>query len=959
VKYFLLKLFGLVWLLAGTANQCCIAQEHSYLNFSVAQGLPSAEVYQAIQDKQGFIWFSTDNGVIRFDGGDFKIINTSEGLSDPVVFGLHEDLDGRIWFRTFTGKLSYFLDGKVHRYHFNDSIVKYVGKDILSDLYYDSLDQLWITAGNQIIKIDKSGKSTIKKIPALYYSVNVQRINDNKDLLTFSGPTHRIHTIEIDNQKFSINLSDSSQSVGLICKIIWNDKTYISVNNDLYEYDKTLKKVLTVIKPIISLSKDKENKLWIGSMMGGVSRFDDTSFSNSQKFPELDNKSVSKVLQDSEDGFWITTLEKGVFYFPNLATRKFNLPPNSKLSSISSFSNHIITTDYSGKIVSFNETSNEVNWKINLQQSIIATHKTKANDFWVSTNGYTYILNSKGEILKDNLPGTFVDFSENSSEIIGVNNFGLYKFTSSGKLIKIKTLNSQFRNLLAYGNDLYMGGKNGLFLFDSVFNFIREEKQFSDIKITNLTLLKDSVILLSTIGNGFILFKPRLGIASRYNRSKNFIADNIYSVCVRDSNVWLGTEKGIAKCNLQDLLAGTPKFNFITKRSGLESNKVNFLAITEDNLWAFTDDGYTKTPLSKIQFSNPHPVAYIKEMRVNNEEIDFNNHFNFIDKENNIQIKIGFLSFNNQNILTRYRLNSKAPWIVSAGWNFEFNQLAPQSYSFQLEYSIDNQNWYLTPINFSFQIHPPWWQTWYFRSALLVFTLIIGFVFYKRRIARYQERNNYLNLANDQQKKLLSIEIETAERERSRIAKDLHDGISSDLISIKLITNRIAKKVAPEEVYEVETQVQKTISEIRNIINGLNPPGLNLFGLSTTLENYLLVAEKNHSIKTTFDFQGEEIKDERISTVIFRIIQELSTNSIKHARCQSINLHINVFSDMVNISYSDNGIGFNPDSVKRGFGLINIESRLESLGGTLNFESGEFGSSYSIDIPLGINSFKK
>ncbi len=947
-----LKSIQLILLFVGISHQYCFAQAHSYLNFSVAQGLPSSEVYQAIQDKKGFIWFATDNGVIRFDGGDFKIINTSEGLSDPVVFGFHEDLDGRIWFRTYTGKLSYFLNERVYHYQFNDSIVKLVGKDIISDLYIDSTEQLWLSAGNKTIKIDKFGKSTTDIIPEYNYSIHLRQINTERDLLVFSGPTHRIHTIELDNQKFSITPSDSSQSIGLICKIDWNNKTYISINKDLFEYDNQFKKVLTVSNPIISLSIDQEEKLWVGSMRGGVSRIGDNSFFNFQTVPELEGKSVTKVLQDDEKGFWITTLEKGIFYFPNLAIKKFNLPLNSKLSSVTLISDQIITADYSGEITSYDAITNRVIWETNLHQTIIATYKTKANNLWISTNNQTFILNRNGEILKKNLPGTFVDFSETSSKILGVNNSGLYQFDLNGELLKTQKLNAPFRNLLVHGSDLYMGGKNGLFLFDSVFNFIDEQREFSDIKITNITPLNDSLLLLSTIGNGFILFETKQKIASRFNRFNNFIANNIYSVCVRDSDVWLATEKGIAVCTLQALLSGNPKFNFVTKQSGLESNKINFIALTSSEIWAFSDDGYTKTPFSEIQFSNPHPIAYLKGIELNNQEIDFLNNHSFDFKENNIQIKIGFLSFNNQNILTRYRLNSNKPWLPSTDWNFKFNQLAPDKYSFQLEYSIDNQNWNSTPININFQIHPPWWHTWYFRIALFLIAFAIGFIFYKRRIALYKERNSYLSLVNNQQKRLLNAEIEATERERSRIAKDLHDGISSDLISIKLITDRIAKKVAPEDVFEVETQVQKTISEIRSIIHGLNPPGLNLFGLATTIQNYLLVVKKNHSISITFDFQGEEVQDKRVSMVIFRVVQELTTNSIKHAHCSSINLHINVYVDMINISYSDDGLGFNPDTVARGFGLTNIESRVSSLGGQLNFESGKFGSSYSIDVPL-------
>ena len=79
---------------------------------------------------------------------------------------------------------------------------------------------------------------------------------------------------------------------------------------------------------------------------------------------------------------------------------------------------------------------------------------------------------------------------------------------------------------------------------------------------------------------------------------------------------------------------------------------------------------------------------------------------------------------------------------------------------------------------------------------------------------------------------------------------------------------------------------------------------------------------------------------------------KLITNSIKHSQCETISIHINVSAGFIQINYSDNGIGFYPDNVKPGLGLSNIQSRVESLAGRINVESGRMGTSYSINLPL-------
>jgi len=928
-----------------------LGQESSYLNYSVAEGLPSPEVYQVIQDKKGFIWFATDNGVVRFDGGDFEIINSQHGLSDPVVFGLHEDTSGRIWFRTFTGKLSYYIDGKVQRYTYNDTIVKLVNKAILSDLYYDSLDQLWFTAGDQIARINKQGNHTTKRVPP--YSIDYFQFNKEKDLLAYSGPTHRINSAKILNQIFDLQLSDSVQSVSLICSIRWSDNMYFSINNELFEYQDNngLRKVFSSSTPIISLSIDMENKLWIGFLNGGLQRIEDLSFKRTYGIKALEEKSVTKVLQDNEKGFWITTLEKGVYYFPNFSVNKFNYLIDSKISSVNSTLGILITTDYSGKISALNNAGQTL-WESDLKNPIISASIDKSSSIWVSTNNETFLFDVEGKILMKTVVANFVDFSVTPKYTYAINTRGVYKFDSNGDLVFHKKLNTQYRNIHVSGNNIYLGGKNGLFRYDSTFSFVKEIKEFNDIKVSGVTPLADSVLLVSTIGNGFALLFKENEKVMRFSITSGFIANNIYCTMNADSTIWLGTENGIAVTQIKSLLSGNPEFNFITKHSGLISDKVNFITALNRDIWAFGDEGYTQFELDKIQYINQQPIGYIKEIRMNNTPIELQNTLNFNWQQNNIQIKLGFLSFNNQKILTRFRLTPNNPWTRSGNWTLAFNSLAPGRYIFESEYSTDNLNWFRTPVKVNFQINPPWWKTWYFRLATALFAFTIGVAVYKVRINRYKERNEYLGVINEQQKSLLNAEIEATERERTRIAKDLHDGISIDLVSIKLMTHRIANKIDQSDALEIETQIQKTISEIKDIIYGLTPPGLKQFGLSTGLQNYISLITKNHPVIINYDFQGDEIRDEHDGSMIFRIIQELITNSVKHAGCKSISIKIEGSTNYVQIRYHDDGKGFDPNLVKPGLGLSNIQSRVESLSGQTSFESTKQGTTYQFKIPL-------
>lgn len=953
VKISLLIICGLCF----SSSKIC-GQNTSLINYSIHEGLPSSEVYQIHCDKNGFLWFATDNGVARFDGKEFERFNIKDSLSDPIVFGFHEDARGRIWFRTFTGKLSFYDGGEIHKYQYNNITSKLAARAIITDLHCDSLNNLLLSVGS-FIGIDSMGQ-IVKKNEIEPGVLEYKVLPGKEGILGSLEILKKIKKIKILNTYHDIQLSDTTQWLQSSYSITWNNKIYIALNTDIFEYtNSTLKKVFTATAPIISLSKIDNDEVWIGLSNQGVIKTSLLNFNKSITIPELKSRSVSKVLKDLEGGYWIATLEKGVFYIPNFEIQSIPFKTTSRVRAIGYVNNSVLIGDYAGNVMAENPANGTIRWNKKFNSAITSIFVSTDSSIWVSHLNGTTVLYKDGSQKYIISNASFIDFShDNESFIWGLNSYGLHLFSNYGHLLMSKRLDVWNRNITKDGNHIYVSGRNGLHRYDTLFENEIEVESFKNYKISKVLPISENYLLITTTGNGFFLWDKEQQTIS-YSSYGNFISNNVYDAISYCGSIWIATENGIAVCSEKSLVSKKPLFDIITKQNGLISNKINQLSIGNHKILAFADEGYSSIPEPGSHFEIKIPIPYIKYFLVNNKKQNFSKPMVLLKSENDIEIGVGFLAYSNQNIYSRFRINRKNVWTLSINRIFQFNSLDEGDYVFDLEYSLDNLNWIEAPLHVYFTILPPWWNSWYFRSASFLIALAIGVTFYRYRVAQYKQRNNYLSLINDQQKKLLNAEIEATEQERSRIARDLHDGISIDLISIKLITDRIAKKVAPEETYEVENQVQKTILEIRRIIHGLNPPELNLFGLATTIHNYLLVVEKNHPISITFDFKGEEVKDERISTVIFRIVQELTTNSIKHAHCHSINLHINVFADTINVSYDDDGHGFNPDAVNRGLGLTNIESRIGSLGGQLQFESGEFGSSYSIDIPLGNNSKKK
>ena len=100
-----------------------LAQERSYYNYSVKDGLGSNTVYEVFQDSRGFIWIATESGVSIFDGYKFKNLTSQDGLPDNEIFGFFEDSQKRIWFRTFNGRVGFWQEGVFHTSANDSSLV--------------------------------------------------------------------------------------------------------------------------------------------------------------------------------------------------------------------------------------------------------------------------------------------------------------------------------------------------------------------------------------------------------------------------------------------------------------------------------------------------------------------------------------------------------------------------------------------------------------------------------------------------------------------------------------------------------------------------------------------------------------------------------------------------------------------------------------------------------------------
>ena len=217
------------------------------------------------------------------------------------------------------------------------------------------------------------------------------------------------------------------------------------------------------------------------------------------------------------------------------------------------------------------------------------------------------------------------------------------------------------------------------------------------------------------------------------------------------------------------------------------------------------------------------------------------------------------------------------------------------------------------------------------------------------------------------QKKLKGLSIQlskTQETERRKLASRLHDSVSQELFVAQLQLNALAKKMNDEDqalqLNRIRDQIQKIIKDTKTLIFDLSPPVLYDFGLRAAIESLGESIARGHgiSIQTLFAEDTDNL-DNDINIILYRSINELIHNTLKHACADNIFISASVNDQQLLVDFQDDGIGFDAEHAQtnaadhKGFGLFDIREKINHLGGSLEIDSVEgSGARVSIKLPI-------
>ena len=238
--------------------------------------------------------------------------------------------------------------------------------------------------------------------------------------------------------------------------------------------------------------------------------------------------------------------------------------------------------------------------------------------------------------------------------------------------------------------------------------------------------------------------------------------------------------------------------------------------------------------------------------------------------------------------------------------------------------------------------------------VILAAGIILLMIAYHKKLLKQQD---------EYQRGLLNAILEAQEKERQRIAEDLHDDMGALLSAIKLRLAQVAKKSKDnaiiEDTIEARLLLDEAVKNVRAISKELLPVSLKEFGLVSALYELSKRMNPKGILNIYVNNEPEKKLEYKTELAIYRIIQEGFSNSIKHGGASQVNVKLDIQPDSLKLNIQDNGWGFNIQEYRsmplpsKGLGLRNIESRVAMLNGRVSFES-ERGKGFRIkvDLPL-------
>jgi ligand-binding sensor domain-containing protein/signal transduction histidine kinase len=941
--------------------------------WQTSEGLPHNSPTAACQAPDGYLWIATQSGVARFDGVRFENFTTADGLPNHQVQSMLVDSTGRVWLGTSRGVVvrengqwhsppgawpegavwsiaetkdgSLWFGTEVGLWHLKSGILRTLTEGLPADphvrwLQAASDGSLWIVCRSGIRRWDHGRVQPVPSLSALIENRELSGIvptPDGKwilygDCLFLQGEgehwedlsqampnAHGIHTacrVTLDGE-----LWVATRNQGIACRKqgVW---TRIDVDSGLSHDD------------VRALTHDSEGNIWACTNGGGINRIKHRRVHVFGVTEGLGRYVTTSLAADAAGGLWAGTDGGGVKRF--IDGRFVSAYPESDLPTryvwslcptragglwIGTFRDGLIHWD--GERASRITVTNGLfdNW-------IPALLEARNGDLWIGTHrgAVQRLRGGKLETVRSPPDGKISPITCLLEDRSGV----LWVATAGDGLLRFKD-----------GRWQEIGSAQGL----------------PSTSVTSLCEDHEGRLWLGTAGGGLGLWQEN---SFKVWRTDCGLARNVVLQILDDSagNLWLGTDLGLQRVAVSELLAIAAGASQHLVRSDVYSRGEGLptpqFSSGHGNLTARSADGslWFSLAAGAVQVGHDASEPLVRHLPLkiesvtaggaalwNEERTPEQGNLSLEWPTAPLEFRFTVPSFSApEKVRFRYRMEGlDETWRESEGRRFAtFSSLPPGSFRFVVSAAHAGDAWSDDSISLGIVVHPRFWQTVWFRLAV-VFSGMLGAAVFARWWALRRIRTRVSVLEQERR----------VQEERARIAQDLHDDLGSTLTEINFLgtlgaanANSPVTRVRLEGIIERAQRMAKSLDEIVWTVNPTNdwlPATVNY--LCSRTQESLTVAGLRCRLEVA-DYLPQLALDSELRHHLLMALNEAVNNVMKHATANEVQLVIAYVNDQLHVTVTDDGCGFDPMLVSPARnGLSNLRKRLESAGGFCQVQS--------------------
>ena len=930
ISFFFLFLFILLPLAFGQnlLNKRDYIIEYEFLN--IENGLPSRDVFCVAQDKKGFIWFGSKNGLCRYDGKNFKYFTTKEGLQSNYVVNIYVDNQNHIF-------------------------IAYSDQWVLNQISdkYDVIDanSFKITTYKKFLKKNLPPKFPDSFIKLQYVKFSSDSIEKNKTISFCKNQGIKIGDID----KVSLYSFDDKNKI-----ITSPEGVFLIENKRIYKILETLTLSLYGFNIFRDLFKDANNTIWLCANKGVYKikikpNYFKTYFTTEELKKEPDPQARGIFVSTSEGNKSITAHIGGVF-----------LKKSNKIESI-------ITLPPGWGVIQIKDqlylsTPNQLNIfqakSLKMIQSVPLPFKK---------DGYVnYIFQKNESTLLLGRDEDIISFDLNNH----VNYLLSYKSSQIPKVKKVYRIFNTSKGIIAQA-------ENGLFLIqnnqivDYFGPFAKDKKKYLPIKcMHDAHEDKNHDIWIATNGQG--LFKWEWNKQAGNAKIVNYtISEGLQSMLLyrieedEDDNLWISSDDGLIRFN-KTLM----NFQLFTIKDGLsndEFNRGSSFKAKDGQIYFGCINGIVAFDPKQIKINKikEAPFQMLSIMKYGNEgEKELlssflkNKRIELYHGDNLIRFEFVLLDYSPRLKKYSYRIKGvQDKWISITSRSITLGQLPAGEYMLEIKAELDDGSWQKQILEVPIFMTPPFYmKTWFIVILFLLFLQItFGIIWYRSRLQKAQKRRL---------EKIIIERTEDLQRalgDKDILLKELHHRVKNNLQIVTGLLDlqkaRMTDKKAIEALDEGKIRLSSIALIHQNFYRGTN---LETISFKIFLTDLVIAVkqlfENEHRIINCV-IQSDDIPiDINIAIPLGLIVNELLTNSYKYLPAEQSDKRIEVNLAILEngkyeFTYRDNGPGLPPNmdfENSHTLGLRLISGLTEQINGSINY-SFERGSVFVIQFNSELN----